>query len=48
LSREATRARFSSCKQESASSDIKQAIRTRQNKAPIHKSPFHNQAEREE
>jgi hypothetical protein len=48
LSREVTRAHFSSCKQELASSNVKQAIRTWRNKAWIHKSPFQNQAERGE
>jgi hypothetical protein len=48
LSREVTRAHFSSCKQESASSNVKQAIRTQQNKAQIFRSPFHNRAERGE
>jgi hypothetical protein len=48
LSREATRARFSSYKQESAPSNIKQAIGTQQYKAPFQKSPSPNQAEREE
>jgi hypothetical protein len=47
LSRDAARTRFSSCKQKSTPSNIKQAIGTQQCKAQFHKSPFQNQAERE-
>jgi hypothetical protein len=48
LSREATRIRFSSCKQKSTPSKTKQVIETQQGKAQFCKSPFQNQAEHEE